>query len=53
MRDDGLRRRLWLVHHHVPFDVAFSLTPGECLGMFIILNQFQGRDFDWSRMSLR
>lgn len=53
MRDDELRRRLWLVHRHVPFDVVFSLTPGECLGMSIILNQFDGREFDWSRMNFR
>ncbi len=43
--------RLWLVHHHVPYDVAFSLTPAQRLAYAVILGQFKGRNFDWSRMA--
>jgi hypothetical protein len=50
MRDDGLRERLWLVMNHVPFDVVFSLSPGELMAFSVIVGQLHGGRFDWSRM---
>ena len=44
---------LWLVHHGVPFDLAFSLDDLTRAGFAIIFSQFEGREFDWDRMRFK
>jgi hypothetical protein len=39
---------LYLVHHGVPFDVAFSLGQRERLAWVVIIGTMLGRQFDWS-----
>ncbi len=39
---------LYLVHHGVPFDVAFSLAPSERLHWVVVFGTIRGQTFDWS-----
>ena len=39
---------LYLIRHGVPFDVAFSLSPGERAAYVIVLGTLDGHSFDWS-----
>ncbi len=39
---------LYLVHHGVPFDVAFSLHPEERLHWVVVLGTIRGQTYDWS-----
>ena len=41
---------LWLVKCGVPYDVAFSLNDTDKLAYTIIMGQFEGNEWDWSRM---
>jgi len=39
---------LYLVRHGVPFDVAFSLPPGERLAWVVAVAELDGQNFDWA-----
>ncbi len=42
-----------LVSRHVPFDLAFSLTPDEVLAWTIVLGEFEGGLWDWEKLCWR
>ena len=39
---------LYLVHHGVPFDVAFSLKQEERLHWVVVLGTIRGGTYDWA-----
>jgi hypothetical protein len=38
---------LYLVRNGVPFDVAFSLPPGERAAWVVVMGRFDGLDYNW------
>ena len=39
---------LYLVHHGVPFDVAFSLSQAERLHWVVVFGTIRGGSYDWA-----
>jgi hypothetical protein len=42
---------MFLVKHHVPYDVAFSLGPAEKLAHIIAIGELEGSTFSFETMS--
>jgi hypothetical protein len=51
VKTSALRECLWLVKNHVPFDIAFKLTPRERASWCIIMSEHDGGKFNWNTMS--
>jgi hypothetical protein len=49
----AVRESLWLVRNNVPFDVAFSLDDATRAAFCIIFSEFEGNEFDYSRMEFK
>ncbi len=47
--NSDLKDCLWLVSNGVPYDIAFSLPEDERLAYVVILAEFQGLTFNWSK----
>jgi len=51
--DAAANECLWLVHHGVPFDLAFSLDDVRRQWMAIKFSEFEGHTFDLHAMSFK